>query len=84
MNAHATTSISITEPPDEAVLAERNIKLAFSFMHDILDDPGILDEIPDGVTLVLIPADDPATAEANLEIATDEARNGRDVYIRHI
>jgi hypothetical protein len=65
-------------------LAERNIELAFSFMHDILDDPALLDEIPEGTTLVLIPSDDPTTAEANLEIAMAEVRKGRDVYIRHI
>jgi hypothetical protein len=53
-------------------------------MHDILDDPALLDEIPEGTTLVLIPSDDPAIAEANLEIAMAEVRKGRDVYIRHI
>ncbi|HET8523368.1 MAG TPA: DUF5647 family protein [Thermomicrobiales bacterium] len=84
MSTHATQANSNTEQTDDAVLAERNIELAFTFMHDVLDDPALLDEIPDGVTLVLIPADDPATAEANLAIATAEARRGRNVYIRHM
>jgi hypothetical protein len=75
---------SNAEPAVDAVLAERNIELAFSFMHDVLDDPALLDEIPEGTTLVLIPSDDPATAEANLQIATTEARKGRDVSIRHV
>jgi hypothetical protein len=55
-----------------------------TFLHSIVDDPTILDDIPNGSTVVLIPDDDPELAELNLQSGLDSARRGADVYIRHI
>lgn len=61
---------------------ERNLTLAFDLLRAIGDDPSILNEIPDGVAVVLIPHDDPALAEANIELAIQTARTGQNVYIK--
>jgi len=52
---------------DEQVL--KNLGLAESFLHDVIDAPTILDGIPDGTTIVLIPEDDMELAGANMEAA---------------
>lgn len=55
-----------------------------AFTQAIVDDPSVLDDIPNGSTLVLIPDDNPELAEANLKRGIDAARRGSDVYIRHV
>jgi hypothetical protein len=62
----------------------RNIDLAFEFIRETLDDPGILDGVRDGVTFVLVPDDEPALAEANIASGIDAVRRGRDVYFKHV
>lgn len=64
-------------------LISRTIALGFDFVQAIIDDPSIADDIPNGVTLVLIPDDDPELAEREFESAIESARKGQDVYIRH-
>jgi hypothetical protein len=56
---------------DEQVL--RNLDLVEHFLGQALDDPSMLDTIPDGGTIVLLPADDPELADANLRTARDLA-----------
>lgn len=63
---------------------ERSIDLSFDFLHSVIDDPTILDDIPAGATLVLIPDNDPELAEVKYQLAVDVARRGENVYIRHI
>lgn len=63
---------------------ERNMDLAFQFIGQILNDPALLDEIPDGATVVLLPDDDPGQTNANIDLAVDSARDGSNVYMRHI
>ncbi|MGH2535743.1 MAG: DUF5647 family protein [Thermomicrobiales bacterium] len=84
MSARSTKPSATLEPLDDATHAERNITMGFAFTRQILDDPSLLDAIPDGATLILIPGDDPALAEANLAMAIGEVRKGRNVYIRHV
>lgn len=55
-----------------------------AFSQAIVDDPSILEDIPDGSTVVLIPDDDPEIAEANIQRGVDAVRRGSDVYIRHV
>ena len=43
----------------------KNLELTRRFMRAIFDDPAILDTIPDGASVILIPDDDPELAEAN-------------------
>lgn len=57
--------------------------LWIAFVHAIVDAPAILNDIPNGSTVVLIPEGDPELAEQNLQKALRAARNGYNVYIRH-
>jgi hypothetical protein len=65
-------------------MAERNIDAAFDLLRQIIDDPNVLDTIPDGATIVFIPNDDPAAAASNLELGISAVRSGTDVYFRHV
>lgn len=71
---------------DEATKAttDRNITLTFDFLRAALADPAILDDIPDGVNLVLLLEDDPAFNEINIELGVKAARRGQDVYFRYL
>jgi hypothetical protein len=63
---------------------QRNISLSFDFAKAIVDDPTILEEIPDGATLVLLPDDDPELSRENLRLGVEAAERGENVYIRHV
>ena len=67
-----------------ASMAERNISAAFHFLQQIVDDPSILDTIPDGVALVFIPRDDPEAAAENVKLGVTIVQSGQDVYFRHV
>lgn len=54
------------------------------FTQSIVDNPAILEDIPNGSTVVLIPDDNPELAETNLQRGLNAARRGADVYIRHV
>ena len=75
-----------TEPDDGApdALTQRAISTTFDFTRAIFADPSILDDIPDGVMLVLIPDDDPELAAAEIEEGFAAVRRGEDVYFRHL
>ena len=80
------SSSTITAAPNTLdPVSDRIVGQTFDWARAVVTDPSILDEIPDGCTLVLLPegADD-AFVEANLVIATRAARRGRNVYIRHL
>lgn len=62
---------------------ERDIELSVAFVNAFYEDVSILDDIPNGSTLVLLPDDDPELAEINFRSGIEAARNGADVYIRH-
>jgi len=63
-------------------LTERDTELHAAFVDAYFEDTTILEEIPNGSALFLIPDDDPELAESNLQSALDAARQGYDVYIR--
>lgn len=69
---------------DQDTLVKKQLNLSRRFTLAIHDNPALLEEIPDGVTLVLLPDDDPAFAEANMEIGLGELRRGKNVYFRHV
>lgn len=69
---------------EKAGFPERNVTLSFEFAKSIIDDPAILEEIPDGATLVLLPDDEPDLARENLRLGIETAQRGEDVYIRHV
>lgn len=49
-----------------------------------LDDPALLERVPTGATLVLIPDDDHALADYNLALARRVFATGRNVYLYHV
>jgi hypothetical protein len=51
--------------------AKRNLDLAGGFLADLLENPSKLEEIPDGASIVLIPADDQELADANLQMVKE-------------
>lgn len=63
---------------------ERNMDLSFEFARGIFENPEILDEIPDGATLVLLPDDDPSLLQEKMELGMRALRRGEDVYFRHV
>ena len=65
-------------------VTERDIELSVAFVSAFYSDASMLDDIPNGSTLVLLPDDDPELAEMNLKHGIDAARWGADVYIRHV
>ena len=61
----------------------RNIDLAFTLLRAQIADPALLEQIPDGATLMLIPDDDPELAEHNFALARQLFASGRNVYLYH-
>lgn len=62
---------------------DRDTELWSAFLHSIVDDPEILNDIPDGAAVILLPDDDPELLEMNLQRGLEAAKSGADVYIRH-
>jgi len=67
-----------------ADIVERNIDLAFACARAILADASLLDGIPNGVTLVLLPEEDRDLTEQNLQGGLRAIRAGKDVLFRHV
>lgn len=53
----------------EETVVEKNITLSFEFERYILEHPEILEQIPNGARVVLLPQDDPELYRINLESA---------------
>ncbi|HEX5502049.1 MAG TPA: DUF5647 family protein [Thermomicrobiales bacterium] len=62
----------------------RNLVRAGEFLQAVLDDPALVEQIPDGATLVLIPDDDPELARFNMDLGWKAVLAGEDVYFRHV
>ena len=65
-------------------VTRRSIGLGFDFNRAIIADPSILDGVPDGAVVVLIPPDDPALAAHEINTGLALLRQGCDVYFRHV
>lgn len=64
-------------------LIERYYELSDAFVDAYFDDASILEDIPNGSTLILVPDDDPELAKFSLREGVRAAEEGADVYIRH-
>lgn len=82
MDTPETTRAAGT-PAAEGVV-ERNIGLTFELIQAIADDPALLEEIPHGATVILIPADDPDLAARNIAGGHRRVLAGENVYFRHV
>ncbi|MBL7073651.1 hypothetical protein ISS37_00215 [candidate division KSB1 bacterium] len=60
-------------------LAEKNLDLFHEFMMYVLEKPDILDRIPKGAQLVILPEDDPELCQKNLEIVRKRKEEGQTV-----
>ena len=64
-------------------LVERNIALTGNFMRYIMAQPRILEALPDKFELVILPEDDPALRQYNLELLDAFGSEGRPiVFVR--
>ena len=80
MTAESPVAVSVASP-----IRDRNIRLTFDLARAVLADPAILDDIPNGVTLVLLPHDaETEFVEENIALGLAALREGRDVYFRHL
>lgn len=73
-----------TRDTDITSFVDRNIDMGFDFIQQTMENPALLENIPNGAAIIHIPDDDPELAEHNLELAIGVVRQGFDVYIRHV
>jgi hypothetical protein len=57
-------------------IVEKNITLSFEFERYILEHPEVLERIPQGAEVVLLPKDDPELYHINLETAQKARSDG--------
>jgi len=57
-------------------IVEKNITLSFEFERYILEHPDVLERIPQGAEIVLLPRDDPELYRINLESAQRAQHEG--------
>ena len=60
----------------------KKIRLAGRLLREALDDPSILDAIPDGASVILLPYDDPETGVLNLGLAEQLAASSETVRLQ--
>lgn len=76
------------EAPDRglgrAAQVTANIRLAGQFLREAIAEPSILDAIPDGAAVVMLPHDDPDLARANFDLGLVLGDRGREVRWRRV
>jgi len=75
-------SVQTAIPVEEQT--RRSLELSRRWAKAVLADPALLDGIPDGCDLELLPDDDPELAELNVELGLAALRRGFNVYFRHV
>lgn len=63
-------------------LAGKDLELTRVFSLAVIEDPTILEDIPNGVLLMLMPDDDPEYSATCIERGLAAVAQGRDVYFR--
>lgn len=84
MTHHSTTAQTPAWPTPSPEVTARAIGHIAELTRAVLADPTLLDQIPNGVTLVLLPDDDPELAAEQVEAGLFAVREGRDVLFRHV
>ncbi len=72
------------QPLDTTAAVDLNLQLAGLFAEAVLDDPALLEHVPAGATLVLVPDDEPDLRLHNLNLAMEAFAIGRNVYLVHV
>ncbi|MFQ5615964.1 MAG: DUF5647 family protein [Anaerolineales bacterium] len=62
-------------------IVEKNITLSFEFERFILENPAVLEQIPDGAEVVLLPKDDLELYRINLQASRKRVSETPIVYI---
>ncbi len=76
--------IETKAPHDIArAITSKDLALTRDFTLDVINDPSLLEQIPDGVMLVLLPDDDPEYVALCIERGLKDLERGFDVYFRH-
>ena len=70
--------------PEAIERINRNIELAGEFLQAVVADPSLVESIPFGASVFLIPADDPVMVEANLRGARRAHEAGQTVHVHHL
>ncbi len=70
--------------PEVEARIRADAELTKEFLRAVFADPSILDEIPDGVTLYLVPDDDPDAASEIEAAAARAAAMGHHVHVHHM
>ncbi len=65
----------------QETIIEKNITLSFEFERYILEHPDLLESIPDGAEVVLLPKDDPELYRANLQASKKRITESPAIYI---
>lgn len=82
MTAQVAVAPIVPTDVDESIEARRT-DLHVALGQAILKDPSILDEIPNGVVVALLPPDaDEAFVEAEVTLGIDALKKGHSVYIK--
>jgi hypothetical protein len=69
----------------DTAFRDQNAALLIDLGHAIIDDPSILEQIPNGAMLVLLPTNaEEAFIERSIETGLDMLRQGHNVYFRHL
>jgi len=76
----------MTIAPKETITksVEQRMREAFAFGHAALAEPALLDETPEGDTILFFPGDDAATIEAGIELGLREVRQRQTVTFRFV
>ena len=79
----AKTEAMAGAPTDKDAMAQ-SIERAFRFARAEFADPSILECIPNGASLALIPDDDPAAAARAIRAGIMSVERGKNVYFLHV
>ena len=84
MTRYSAVAQASSPPVTSPEVTARGIGNVFDFTRAVLADPRLLTQVPDGVTLVLLPAEDPELLEEQVEAGLMAVREGHDVLFRHV
>jgi hypothetical protein len=68
----------------QETIVEKNITLSFEFERYILEHPEVLEQIPDGAQVVLLPQDDPELYRINLNAVQKTREEGETMPVVYV
>ena len=74
----------MSKPKVKEKIVERNIKLTGDIIRYILNNPKMLDVLPEKFELVLLPEDDPEVRQLNLDLLDKFGSEGKPIVFARI